>query len=170
MKPVLYLMVGYPGAGKTTISKLIHQLTGAVHIWGDKERLVRFEHPKHTESESRELYRQLNTEVAELLKRGESVVFDTNFSYRRDRDHLRDIARQNGAKCQVIWLTTPRDVARKRAVEESEDKPTRLWGNMLVAVFEKLVAKQEDPGNDEHPIRIRGIGVTEETVRDALDL
>jgi len=170
MRTTLYLMVGYPGAGKTTISKLIHQLTGAVHIWGDKERLIRFEHPRHTESESQELYGQLNTEVSELLRQGRSVVFDTNFSFRKDRDHMRKIAEQNRAECRVIWVTTPRAIARKRAVEESENKPTRLWGNMLESVFNRLAGKQQDPDADEHAIQIRGIGVTEQTIRDALDL
>ena len=163
-------MVGYPGAGKTTIAQHIHNLTGAAHIWGDKERIARFKHPHHTEKESRSLYRQLNGEVAALLDSGKSVVFDTNFSFRRDRDHMREIARQAGTDCKVIWVTTPKDVAKRRAVEESENKPTRLWGNMAASVFSKLVAKQEDPGDDERPIDILGIGVTEDTVKAALDI
>jgi predicted kinase len=73
--PTLYLMLGYPGAGKTTISKEITKRTGAVHLWADHERRAMFSEPCHSKAESDELYAALNTRTDQLLGEGSSVVF-----------------------------------------------------------------------------------------------
>src|SRR4051812_30193782 len=92
-KPVLYVMVGYPGSGKTTIAQLLHNLTGARHIWADKERMARFDHPEHTRAQSLKLYEQLNEVARKMLESGDSVIYDTNFSFRRDRQRMRQLAK-----------------------------------------------------------------------------
>src|SRR5438093_1278290 len=114
--PHLYLFVGYPGAGKTSIAKIIEKETGAVHIWADHQRRKMFGEPKHTPAENAELYDHLNRRTAELLAQGKSVIFDTNFNFKKDRQHLSGIARQNGADVTIIWVVTDKDLAKKRAV------------------------------------------------------
>src|SRR5437868_11049557 len=128
--PILFLMLGYPGAGKTTAAEIIHRLTGAEHLWADRERNKRFPNPTHSHEENLALYAHLNTETEQLLRRGKSVIFDTNFNYFRDREHLRQIAADAGAEAVIIWVATHKDLARIRAVERSEGQPTRVWGNM----------------------------------------
>jgi len=91
-KPKLYLLIGYPGAGKTTISKLIASTTGATHLWADVERHKLFGKPTHSQAESLKLYDYLNQEAEKLLAAGHSVVFDTNFNFHDDRQKLREIA------------------------------------------------------------------------------
>src|ERR1700744_5282186 len=103
MKQTLYLMIGYPGAGKTTVARWIAERTGAVHLWADVERNKLFSNPSHSEAESSELYKQLNERVGKLLAEGKSVIFDTNFNYYSDRQLLREIAGRHHAKVLVIW-------------------------------------------------------------------
>lgn len=163
-------MVGYPGSGKTTISRYIHELTGAVHLWADHERNHMFPHPTHSHSENIELYKHLNQTTKQLLQEGKSVVFDTNFNFYRDRKRLRHIAATEGAETVVVWIITPKDIARKRAVEESEDKDTRVWGNMPPDRFERIANNLQEPSAMEHPIMINGSDITKEDVARALGL
>lgn len=152
-KPILYLMVGYPGAGKTTISKLISKRTGAVHLWADAERHNMFDEPTHSNQESIQLYEYLNHRAGELLTNGESVVFDTNFNFASDRKKLREIADQRGAITKVIWLTTPAEIAREHAVHPPQMRNGYMFG-MSDAEFDDIVSKLEPPDKNENVIKI----------------
>ncbi len=146
-------MVGYPGAGKTTISTLISKRTGAVHLWADAERHKMFGTPTHSQQESVQLYEHLNHRAAELLANGQSVVFDTNFNFASDREKLRDIAEQCQAETKVIWLTTPVEVAREKAVHPPKMRNGYMIG-MTEEEFDSIVSKLEPPAKDEEVIKI----------------
>jgi predicted kinase len=169
-QPTLYLLVGYPGAGKTTVARLIHEVTGAKHIWADQERQAMFGQPNLDEQQIQQFYDQLNRETEQLLADGESVVFDTNFNFRKDRDYLRSLAAKHDARTVLIWLITPVEIARLRAVEDSYGKSTRVWGNMSVNDFEHLSNRLEAPQPDEHAVEINGADVDKTQVIERLQL
>ncbi|MDB5166248.1 MAG: uncharacterized protein JWM37_320 [Candidatus Saccharibacteria bacterium] len=165
----LYLLVGYPGAGKTTVSQLIKELTGAVHIWADHERKHQFINPRHDHAENLKLYQYLNDKTDQLLKQGKSVIYDTNFNFYKDRQALRAIADKYGVETIVIHLTTSAELARQRAVHEDRDRPTRVLGNMTADTFERIVNNLEPPRSDERTVEIDGHDVTLDLVRQALE-
>lgn len=150
----LYLFIGYPGAGKTTTAKLIVEHTGAVHIWADDQRHKMFDHPTHSKEESNQLYDYLNERAGELLSAGKDVVFDTNFNHYADREKLREIAAKNGGEIVIIWLTTPVEIARQRAITPE----TRNGYEVVMSEerFNSIVSKLEPPRKDEKVIKIDG--------------
>ncbi len=166
----LYLTVGYPGSGKTTVSKIIHELTGAVHLWADHERNKRFTQPTHSHKENIELYNVLNQKTQELLHEGTSVIFDTNFNFYKDRKKLRRIASSEGARTITIWITTPKELARQRAVEQSDGQATRIWGNMPPEHFDRIANNLELPENEDNLVRLDGTHITQKDVATALGL
>lgn len=161
----LYLFVGYPGAGKTTVAKIIEQASGAVHLWADHERQQRFADPSHHVDETSELYRQLNDQTNQLLAAGQSVIFDTNFNYRRDRDHLRQIADKYGAKTLIIWLTTPKALARQRATHDAHRERNGYRDRMSQTTFNQLSNHLQEPEKDENFIKIDGTKIDESELR-----
>jgi predicted kinase len=161
-------MVGYPGSGKTTTAKYLHELTGAVHLWADHERNRRFPNPTHSHPENLELYAQLNEKTGRLLQTGKSVIFDTNFNFFKDREHLRAIAAKTGAQAVVIWLTTGKELARSRAVNHPSPGGTRIWGNMSNEDFDRITGHLEEPRPEEHAVTLDGATVTREEVAAAL--
>ncbi|MBC7582020.1 ATP-binding protein [Aeromicrobium sp.] len=170
MKPTLYLFVGYPGSGKTTVARLITQQTGGVHLWADFERHVMFDETSHSPAESKILYDHLNRVADELLEQGKCVVYDTNFNFRKDRDRLRSMATKHGAETIVVWVTTNRALAQKRATEESENKDTRIWGNMPMNAFTRMSDNLQEPDSDEHVLKIDGAHVDAASIKTALEL
>lgn len=155
VKPQLFLFVGYPGAGKTTAARVLEETTGATHLWADNVRWKMFKQPNHSTTESRELYEHLNDRTAELLRSGKSVIFDTNFNFRADRDYLRHIAAENGAETVLIWLTTPLALAHDRAAH-SDTTRNGYTINMTHVMFENIVSKLEEPSDDENPTKYDG--------------
>jgi len=170
MQQRLYLLVGYPGAGKTTVSHLITELTGAEHIWADQERRHRFKDPQYSHEENVVLYDALNQQTDDLLATGKSVIFDTNFNFYKDRQLLRDIADKHGVTTTVIHLVTDRELSKHRALNHDESHHTRVLGTMSGDDFDRIAGNLEPPHGDENSVEINGVDLTAEQVRLALGL
>lgn len=157
-KPHLYLLVGYPGSGKTTVARIIHETTGAEHLWTDRERQNMFSQPTHSQEESDTLYAHLNNLTKQMLADGKSVIFDTSFNFAKDREHLRQIATANGAETMIIWVTTPKDTARKRALEDGNMR-NGYNRPMTEEEFERIAQHLEPPTESETLIKIDGTDI-----------
>jgi predicted kinase len=166
----LYLMMGYPASGKTTTSRIIHDLTGATHIWSDYERIVMFGKPTHSSRESHELYSHLNEATKILLSEHQSVIFDANFNFRKDRDLLRSIADSYNAVTKVIWVQAPKSVSRTRAISDKHASDNNYPAKMSHETFKRISGNLEMPGDDEHPIILDGKLITPEYVAEKLQV
>lgn len=163
-------MVGYPGSGKTTAAQLIHKLTGAEHIWADYERQEMFGFQSQTSQSSKALYRSLNARVAELLRAGTSVIFDTNFRFKRDRNALRTIANELGADTRIIWVKTSKQLARERATVHAKDAPSRFFGNISPDDFDRVTSHFQEPTSAENPIILDGTNFIEADIAKRLGI
>lgn len=169
-RATLYLLVGYPGAGKTTTSRLIHELTGAVHIWVDHERKKQFGKPTHHPHESQELYRRLNALTEQLLQQGHSVIFDTSFNYAKDRKYMRTLAEKYGADIVIIWLRTPKELAKARALSIDHARDNQYPAVMSPDQFSHISGHLEPPEEHEQPIMLDGTKITKEYIIEQLGL
>ncbi|MDB5169403.1 MAG: kinase [Candidatus Saccharibacteria bacterium] len=170
MVPTLYLFVGYPGAGKTTIAQIIAEATGGVHLWADQERHRRFPNPTHSLDESDQLYAELNDEAQALLEAGQTVIFDTNFNFRGDRDKLRAIAEEAGAETCLLWIATPEEIAKERATNDQAAPRNGYSSPMSPTQFSNITCKLETPDEDEQPIIIDGTNVDKAALLQWLNL
>jgi len=170
MQPTLYIMVGYPGSGKTTTSKIIAELTGAEHLWADHERHKLFIHPTHTEHESQELYRRLNAHASHLLSEGKSVVFDTSFNFPKDRDYMRAIAAKHGARVVVVRVDAPKELAKTRALHTEHAGHNHYINTMSPDDFERIAGHLHEPSPDEQPVVLDGTKITPEYVAAQLGI
>ncbi len=171
-KPTLYLMLGYPGAGKTTISEYIYKYTGAVHLNSDQFRLRMFKNPLGiSETEHENIYRLLDHITERTLKSGKSVIYDANLNRYTHRKEKYDIAKRAKAKVKLIWVKTSLEEARRRATISAEQHPDhRPFGNMDPKVFERLTAQIEIPKKEEKAIEIEGNSIKPEMIKQALGL
>lgn len=168
-KPTLYLMFGYPGAGKTTAAALLHELTGAVHLQSDQVRLELFPQPTFSHAEHDELYRTLDTRTEQLLREGKSVIYDANLNRYQHRKDKYDICARSGATALLLWIQTPKDLAKQRAMHESRQ---HLWPRHETPeqLFDRVAGVIEEPAADEAYIAIDGTRVTIPYLRDTLPM
>lgn len=167
-KQTLYLMVGIPGAGKTSAAIIVANVTGATHLWADHERRLMWPKPSYTQAENDTLYVRLNTKAEALLRSNHSVVYDTAFNHYEDRQKLREIAERYDAETIVIWVKAPIELAKKRAQNVHEHKHTRVLGNMTDEHFGTLSDKLEEPRSNENTVVLDGTKLNENYVRTTL--
>ena len=119
-QPTLYLMLGYPGAGKTTTAEIIAKLTGAVHLASDRLRLELFPNPQFTEAEHETVYKVLNQRTNRLLSKGQSVIYDANLNRYAYRAEKYNICRGTGSRPVLIWVRVDRALAKQRAMDNDD--------------------------------------------------
>jgi predicted kinase len=168
-QPTLYLFIGAPGAGKTSVAYIISEATGAKHLWADVERHKLFPTPTHSLEESTILYDKLNATADYLLAQGRSVVFDTNFNFYADREKLRVIGDKHNAQTVLVWMDTPIEVARVRALDPNTIR-NGYTRSMTAVQFNDIVSKLESPHDHENFIKIDGTKLDPAQVKLILNL
>lgn len=159
--------MGYPGAGKTTAAQVIQQLTDAVHISSDKMRLEIAPKPVFSPAEHELLYRKLNQTTEELLTEGKDVVYDANLNRRQHRQEKYDICRRTGAEPVLLWVQTPKTLAKERAV--NENRAHLVPQNETASeMFDRIADIIEPPTEDEKPIIIDGTKINQDYIRSLL--
>lgn len=167
--PTLYLMLGYPGAGKTTIATMISELTGAVHLSSDSMRLQLFKKPQFTPAEHTALYKALDSRTEALLKSGKDVIYDANLNRRIHRMEKYNICQRSGARSVLVWVQTAKDLAKERATHDAR-MHLAPKGETLEQMFERIAHIIEEPEADEPFVTIDGTNVSPADVSKALGL
>lgn len=151
MKQTLFVMLGYPGSGKSTFARLLAETTGAVHLNGDDMRLAMFANYKKSVDYALNLlvFGGMDYTVCEVLRRGISVIYSTNTNQARDRRHKAGLAKEFNVPVVVLWVQTPQEVAKEREQLRGTNIPDKA--------FEGLVHNLEAPGIEELYIRLNGL-------------
>lgn len=105
--------MGLPGAGKSTIARVLVDRFGLRQVCRDAIRRAMFPQCDYSFIEKRAAFRGvlLAVEINGLLGKA-SVVDGMTFSRREDRDRLADVTRQHGF--DLFWLLAACDPARAR--------------------------------------------------------
>jgi uncharacterized protein len=125
-RPILILMHGLSGSGKTWIAKRLAPLLEAVHIRSDVERkrLAGLQESAHSDSDleqglySREasarLYQHLEQCAGDTLAGGYTTIIDATFQRREDRARFHGLAVKLGIAVCIVHCKAPPEVLRAR--------------------------------------------------------
>lgn len=157
IKPLLIMLYGFPGAGKTYFARQLCEQLQAAHVQGDRIRSELFEEPRYDREENSVVAHLMDYMTEEFLSAGLSVVYDVNAMRGAKRHELRDIARQHKAQPLLIWLQVDPETglmrASKRDRRHIDDKYSRPMDR---ATFENLATGMQNPRTMEDYIVISG--------------
>lgn len=150
-KPLLILLYGYPGAGKTYFARQLTEHFKAAHVHGDRIRGDLFDHPRYDKEENEVIGQLMDYMTGEFLSAGVSVIYDVNAMRAVQRRTLRDLARKVHAQPVLIWLQIDPESSyvrtQSRDRRRSDDK---YAGPADRATFERIAGGMQNPQNEEY--------------------
>src|ERR1041384_7466141 len=123
----LYLMVGLPCSGKTTLARKLEREKSALRLTPDEWQIPLFgqdaEEPEHDVRHS--LIESMLWNIASrALELGTNVILDFGFWAREEREDYRLRAKQLGASSEVHYLDVSEDELLRR-LEERNLRPSQ---------------------------------------------
>jgi predicted kinase len=123
---MLLLMVGLPGAGKTTQARQLAAMHRALRLTPDEWMIPLFDGTQ-PDGKRDVLEGLLITVALQALRVGTNVVLDFGLWIRDERSALRWLARSAGASCQVIYLPVDKDVQRAQITHRQATAPHQTF-------------------------------------------
>jgi predicted kinase len=112
--PALVVLVGPPGAGKSTLAKRLAERTPVSVISADDVRRLLAPSPEYSFTETKRIQRATRLAIGDLLHRNISVVLDAPNLTEWERQPLYSIAELHGARLILVEVTAPTGVVLDR--------------------------------------------------------
>ncbi len=147
--PTLYILCGYPFAGKSTVTKALIEHNNFTLVGLDEinnDRGIGFDGKPISSEEWAKTYQEAYRQIGELLGQGKNVIYDaTNFT-KQQRDEPRDIARKHNGLAKVIFIDVPKEVVVKRW---QDNRKTNSRFDVRDEDFSQVVDNFQKPTEDE---------------------
>jgi predicted kinase len=146
-KPILYLMVGLPGSGKTTRAQELERETSAVRFSPDEWMKPLFG-VSDVDGVRDVVEGRLISTASQLLQRGMSVILDFGLWGRDERAGLHWLARSLDAMPQTVYLHVDPQTQLERVEQRWREEPEWTW-EMEPAALDRWRAAFQPPERDE---------------------
>ncbi len=156
-KPLMVLLYGFPGSGKSTFARQLTSELGMAHVHSDRIRHELFEKPRYDRQENDVVNQIMDYMTEEFMRARISVVYDANTPTLRERRSLRDLARKFKYSPVLVWIQIDADTAFDRVVKRDRRKLDDKYASPIDrTTFEDLTGKMQNPGQDEDYVVISG--------------
>ncbi|MFC3986645.1 AAA family ATPase [Streptosporangium jomthongense] len=153
-RPVVYLLVGLTGSGKTTYAQQVLEPAGVVRLSVDE--LVHQRHGRYGVDYPKQEYfareapvlAEVCKHLAHLVEAGQDVVVDYGLWLRREREEWKKLIEQAGGRWRLLYFDVPRQELLRRLAERN----LRDDANALAVspgALEDFYTRFEPPGEDE---------------------
>ena len=112
--PLLIMVMGLPGSGKSYFARAFAKKIGAVHFNSDIIRKQQQQHPAYSDSKKSEVYRTMFQRVCLSLEAENLVVVDATFSLQRYRDPYLNYAQANHIPIIAILVSADENTIFQR--------------------------------------------------------
>lgn len=155
--PSLFLLYGFPGAGKTYFARQLCEELQAAHIQGDRIRFELFDQPRYDRQENDIVSHLMAYMAEEFLQAGISVVFDVNAMRATQRRELREMSRKLKATTILVWFQIDTESAFTRVIKRDRRKQDDKYATPIDrSTFDSVINAMQNPAPTEEYMVISG--------------
>ncbi len=152
-KPILIMLYGFPGSGKTFFARQFSEDVNIAHLNSDRIRYELLEQPTYSKEETSAIHHLMEYLAEEFIRAGVSVVFDINASKLADRRALRDLARRLHAESLLAWFQVSYDNALSRSMSRDKRKADDKYApQMSRDLFERMAHGMQNPTEEDYVV------------------
>ena len=137
-KPLLLMLAGLPGSGKSTFACAVTSHVPFVVLESDRLRKALVGSPEYTGEEHSRVFRACHRLIHEFLARGYPVLFDATNLAERNRKPVYAIARKAGAPLAIAVVTAPTDVIRRRLGDREAGVDPAAWSDAGWEIYSRM--------------------------------
>lgn len=150
-QPLLLLLVGLPGAGKSFFARQFSLTFGAPLVSHNRIRHELFEDPNHNKIEEDLIERLATAQLEELLKTRRTIIIDGGCNAKTDRQAIIAQAKEAGYDKLIIWVQTDPATCRQRSLKRGKERPEDLMTAALTPdQFDSFAKKFTAPLKEDH--------------------
>lgn len=146
-RPIIVMMYGYPGAGKTSFARQLSEELGLVHLQEDKIRHELF----GAQASDKAVRKVMNYMTRELLKAGVSLVFDAEVLRTSERTAIRNIAFETKAASLLVWLQVDPETTFMRTAKRDRRKAEDKYADEYTEEeYRQILAYMQNPNLEDY--------------------
>lgn len=149
--PHLIVMTGIPGSGKSFFAERFSSTFKAPIVSFERLRAELFNNPSYSTDEQIILGRVADYLLDELMKTGQTIVYEGPSSTKADRQKIVKKAKGSSYEPLIVWVQTESAAAKARATKQIDGKPA-MSKDRFVTSLKQFSA----PGVGEKAIVISG--------------
>lgn len=156
-QPLLVVIIGLPGAGKSFFGRRFAETFNAPLISFDEIRTELFNEISHSSDEDVIVSRMAGLQLRELLKTKKTIVIDGGHNPKISRMELNKLAHARKYDTLYVWVQADERITHSRSLHRSAKKDDDVYNRSLTAdEFTSQVKKFTAPGNRESFVVISG--------------
>lgn len=156
-QPLVMMMVGIPGAGKSFFAKRFSDTFSAPVVSVDRIRYELFAQPQFSSEENSIVQRLAEYQIEELLKAKRTFIVDGACNAKTDRLRLQQMAKKNSFDTLVVWVQTHEPTAQSRATKRSQRRADDTFNSSLSDEQFNAFARRLTAPNRENHVVVSGM-------------
>lgn len=161
LSPIVYMLCGLTGSGKSTYSKQLEVEQQIPRFSLDETyfALIGNKRPDHHDYEvEKQAEEQIIAEMKRLLTSGQSLILDHGFWKKTNRDKYKQLIKESGGNPKLIYFKVPKQELLRRLAERNKKASigTHIISPELLDTFYGRFEAPYDEGEEVIEYQVKG--------------